>query len=270
MRKRIILLILVCLFLMPTRIVSAEPDIYSIDGVNIPVDIVVNGKILKTPQDAFLDGGTVYVPLRAIAECTGAVVAWNGEQMSASVERNGEIFVYTAGTDAVLYKDTMFVPVRMFCERLGFSVTWDGYYCQVILSDAFTVLSEQQTENAYTNEDILLIAQVLQCECAHSSFEGKLAVANVITNRVASQLFPNTVKEVIYDRRYGSVQFTIAYNGKLNNTPNAECILAAKCSLNGTVVAKDCLFYQAEYVTNSWMDRNRQYAACFAGNKFFY
>ena len=76
--------------------------------------------------------------------------------------------------------------------------------------------------------------------------------------------------EVIYDRRYGSVQFTLAYNGRINNTPTGECILAAKCALAGVVVAKDCLFYQAEKLTGSWMDKNREVAICVGGNKFFY
>ena len=269
LRKTVIILLMLAVFIVPTS-VFASPDIYSIDGVEIPVDVVINGRILKTPVNAFLEGGTVYVPLRAIAESTGAGVLWDSETMSATVTSGEMTSTYTIGVDGYLHEGTTFVPVRKFAESLGFTVSWDGYYFQAILTDDKTYLPDDKVETAYTNEDILLIAQVLQCECAQSSLEGKLAVANVITNRVASPLFPATVREVIYDRRYGSVQFTIAYNGKLNNTPNAECMLAAKCSLDGTVVAKDCLFYQAEYVKGSWMDKNRQVAGCYGGNKFFY
>lgn len=253
--------------------VSAEH--YAIDGVEIPIDVVVNGGIIKTPVDAFLEteNNTTYVPVRAIAEALGATVSWNDETKTATVikdENEVSFSIYDEENTAVLYLDTTFIPVRAVSEKLGCYVTWDDYYYQVWISAPNVTVPIEYIDTSYYNDEILIVAQVLHCECRYSSFDGKIAVANVITNRVASTLFPDNVFDVIYDRRYGSVQFTIAYNGKLNNTPTGECILAAKCALNGTVVAKDCLFYQTEKLTGSWMDKNREVAMCVGGNKFFY
>lgn len=248
---------------------SAEP--FAIDGIEIPIDIVINGTIINTPVNAFLDGGTTYVPVRAISEAMGATVTWDANTRVATVSRYGQNINFAADSGtAVIYKDTLFVPTRTLAESLGYAVTWDDYYCQVNISAPGVYVPAQCVKTEYTNSDILIVAQVLTCECGSAPFNAKIAVGNVICNRAASDLFPDTVTEVIYDKRYGSVQFTIAYNGKLNNTPSRECILAAKCALSGVVIAKDCLFFQAHYVTNSWMDRNRQYAMTLGGNKFFY
>lgn len=253
-------------------VVSAEH--YNIEGFEIPIDVVINGCIIKTPVNSFLEteNDTVYVPIRAISETMGAVVTWTDETKTATVskdENSIDFSIYDEENTAVIYLDTMFIPVRAVSEKLGYEVRWDDYYYQVWISAPDVTVEVERIDTTYANPDILIVAQVLQCECG-PGFEGKIAVANVISNRAKSDLFPDTVQDVIYDRRYGSVQFTIAYNGKLDNTPSKENILAAKCSLDGVIVAPDCLFYQADFVKNSWMDKNRERAVSIGGNTFFY
>ena len=259
-------------FILSSAFVSAEH--YNIEGFEIPIDVVINGSIIKTPVNSFLEteNDTVYVPIRAISETMGAVVSWTDETKTATVSKNEnsiDFSIYDEENTAVIYLDTMFIPVRAVSEKLGYDVRWDDYYYQVWISAPDVNVETERIDTTYANPDILIVAQVLQCECG-PGFEGKIAVANVISNRAKSDLFPDTVQEVIYDRRYGSVQFTIAYNGKLDNTPSKENILAAKCSLDGVIVAPDCLFYQADFVKNSWMDKNRERAVSIGGNTFFY
>lgn len=61
-----------------------------------------------------------------------------------------------------------------------------------------------------TTEDILLAALV-QCEAGNQPYEGQLAVAAVVMNRVRSGAYPNTVSGVIY----ASGQFGPAVTGKV-------------------------------------------------------
>lgn len=63
--------------------------------------------------------------------------------------------------------------------------------------------------NASTT-DVALLAALLQCEAG--SYDGMLAVATVIMNRVASPAYPNTLRAVIYQ----SGQFAPTWNGSLN------------------------------------------------------
>lgn len=58
--------------------------------------------------------------------------------------------------------------------------------------------------------DVALLAAILQCEAG--SYDGMLAVATVIMNRVASPSYPNSLRAVIYQ----SGQFAPTWNGSLN------------------------------------------------------
>jgi len=52
----------------------------------------------------------------------------------------------------------------------------------------------------YTNEDVMILAQIINTECgaAYLSDELSFYVGSVVLNRVMSDRFPNTIKEVAY------------------------------------------------------------------------
>ncbi|HPU62607.1 MAG TPA: cell wall hydrolase [Mobilitalea sp.] len=91
----------------------------------------------------------------------------------------------------------------------------------------------------YTKEDLKLLACLVYAEAGNQSYEGKLAVANVVLNRVKSSKFPDTIKEVIYQPG----QFTVAKNGSLakqlkkyenySSKSQLQAIKAAKAALEG-------------------------------------
>ena len=79
-----------------------------------------------------------------------------------------------------------------------------------------------------------LLAALVQCEAGCESYEGQLAVASVVMNRVRSGAYPNSIHGVIY----ASGQFTPALNGKVNNVYesgriNASCVKAAEEAISG-------------------------------------
>ena len=53
----------------------------------------------------------------------------------------------------------------------------------------------------FGKEEKFLLAQIVEAEARNQGFEGKKAVAEVILNRVESEKFPNTIKEVITQPR---------------------------------------------------------------------
>ena len=63
--------------------------------------------------------------------------------------------------------------------------------------------------------------------------EGKIAVGNVVLNRVNDPRFPNTVYGVVFQRN----QFTPAMTGTINRTPNESSVIAAKLCLEGANTA---------------------------------
>lgn len=89
----------------------------------------------------------------------------------------------------------------------------------------------QYTTDADTT---LLLAALIQCEAGSEIYEGKLAVASVVMNRVRSGAYPNSIHGVIY----ASGQFTPALSGKVNQvyearSMNDECIRAAEEAISG-------------------------------------
>ena len=94
-----------------------------------------------------------------------------------------------------------------------------------------------------STDDAYLLACLVTCEAGNQSYEGQLAVANVVMNRVNSPLFPNSISEVIYQ----SGQFSPAANGRLatvlSSGPTSSCIQAANDAIAGNNNIGNYLFF---------------------------
>ena len=109
-------------------------------------------------------------------------------------------------------------------------------------TQAQTKAPETQAPSA-SSDDAYLLACLVYCEAGNQSYDGQLAVANVVLNRVKSPLFPNTISEVIYQ----SGQFSPASSGSLartlSNGPTDSCIQAANDALAGNNNIGNYLFF---------------------------
>ena len=116
-----------------------------------------------------------------------------------------------------------------------------------------------QSGDQYYNADSLYwLSHIIHAESGNQPLAGKIAVGNVVLNRVNSPLFPNTVYEVVFQRN----QFTPVSNGSIYLEPNAESVIAAKLCLDGANTAGASLYFVNPYVApNSWASRNRPYVA---------
>jgi spore germination cell wall hydrolase CwlJ-like protein len=92
--------------------------------------------------------------------------------------------------------------------------------------------------------DVDLLAAIIECEAGGESYTGKVAVGNVVMNRVKSAVFPNTVLEVIYQNK----QFSPVASGRfaivLARGANAECYQAAQDAMAGAAPVGNCLFFR--------------------------
>lgn len=105
----------------------------------------------------------------------------------------------------------------------------------------------------YTAADLDLLARLVRAEAENQSYRAKVAVAAVVINRVQSSLFPNTLREVIYQRSNGYYQFTPVVNGYINKTATQDCIKAAYDALHGADPTNNALFYFDDSTTNTWL-----------------
>lgn len=116
------------------------------------------------------------------------------------------------------------------------------------------VEEERELPPTYSEEELDLLARLVHAEARGEPLEGKIAVANVVLNRVKSQNFPNTIEQVIYQRVNGRYQFCPVRNGSINQKPTAEAVEAARLALEGKVVVKDALyFYNPRLARCKWI-----------------
>ena len=91
--------------------------------------------------------------------------------------------------------------------------------------------------------NVQLLAAIIECEAGGESYEGKIAVGNVVMNRVASNRYPNTIADVLYQRS----QFTPVTSGRfvlvLSRGANGTCTQAAQDVLNGSRVVGSDIYH---------------------------
>lgn len=103
--------------------------------------------------------------------------------------------------------------------------------------------AEKKTVKAkYSAAELKYLSSIIYCEAGSEPYAGKLAVGIVVVNRKESKKFPNTIKDVIYQKyqfgpaRNGSLAkaLTRYEAGRFTSNDQKECIKAAKAALEGT------------------------------------
>ena len=113
------------------------------------------------------------------------------------------------------------------------------------------------------------MSRVISAESRGEPLLGKLAVGTVVLNRVASEEFPDTIYDVIFDRKWG-VQFAPVANGTIYDDPTEESVLAARLVLDGARAAGDSLYFLAPDLTNNhWIMENQTHVTTIGCHWFY-
>ena len=135
------------------------------------------------------------------------------------------------------------------------------------------ILSETTSEDViddlegycYSDEDLYLLARVIDAEASDiCTDEHKMCTGQVILNRMNSNKYPNTLREVVYDKgQYASVE-----NDRLKEEITKESLDVARRLLNGEKILPDDVVYQAEFpqgkeivktIYNKYLDNTTYY-----------
>ncbi|MCI8589860.1 MAG: copper amine oxidase [Clostridiales bacterium] len=273
MKKIFILILSVCMALaMCVPIFALNADM-----VNISYD----GKILYE-EKPWLVGGATYIPFREFfSKITNSEIRWDAESQTAAAEVNGLIvsakmndayiiangrYLYTGNKNLVL-NGTMYVPVRPVAKAIGANVAWNGSKRLASLQKAGAFIEPGSTY--YNENDVYWLARIIHAESNGELLLGKIAVGNVVLNRVRSSQYPNTIKEVIFDDKFG-IQFSPVANGTIYNTPSAESVIAAKICLDGYSMNTDMLFFlNIKTASSLWIVENCTYVMKIGNHSFY-
>lgn len=135
--------------------------------------------------------------------------------------------------------------------------------------DVFYDTLEETPAAGYSESDLYWLSRIIEAEASGESQKGKIAVGNCVINRTKSTEFPNSIYDVIFDKKHG-VQYQPTANGSIYNTPSEASVQAAKDALNGYSVVENALYFCSTRVApHSWASKNRKYLTTI-GNHVFY
>ena len=246
------------------------------------VDLYKDGKQILKGQVADI-GGTVYVPVQRFADLFGNFktvyteateqVVITGTNLSITVKVGDPYItvnerIFYTGKKVISLGGWIFVPLTSMCKAVNAKVTIrSGYYDAFITSGDPTRV--QWASEYYDSTDLYWLSRIISAEAKGEPFAGQIAVGNVVLNRVRSNQYPNTVKGVIFDTKYGT-QFSPVSSGTIYNTPTASAVRAAKICLEGySLSTKMIYFYNPKIATSSWIGRTRPYIMTIGNHKFY-
>ena len=272
----IVSLLLIGLMMMPMNAFATQKTDYE----QIPLSL--EGKEIISGEALLIDSIT-YVPLRRLSESAkNCTIKYDDRTKTATVKYDGLTITVTTGKRYISVNGryfygigevkningSLYVPIRPLARALHLDVHWNEKTRSVNLTKATWTLKD--AENHYNADELFWLSRIIEAEAGGEILEGKIAVGNVVLNRVASKQYPNTIYGVIFDFKHG-VQFTPAYTGTIYNTPSQESIIAAKMCLEGYEIIPGVLFFfNPRIATSSWISENRPFAARIGLHDFYY
>ena len=250
------------------------------DGRHIipQVNLYINNETVEFT--GYLINETTYVPLRAFyEEIDQGEINWNNgiatiksNEMLLSCQQGSN---YMTANDRIIYHDQpilniesrIYVPIRSIAKAYSLEVEWYGDTKSVYLTGNPKGL--KKGKDFYAEDDLYWLSRIIHAESSGESLLGKIAVGNVIINRKNRNDYPNTIKAVIFDKKYGT-QFTPVDNGTIYNKPNNESILAAKIVLDGYSVNDKIIFFiNPKIASNFWITENRTFVIRIGNHSFY-
>ena len=224
----------------------------------------------------FYCGWTTYVSIRAVAQALrpdadiywaddGACVTAEGLSITAKpddtyIQANGRYLYVPDGVKMVNY--SVMVPIRVIATALDAQLHWEAETGNVYLTGGSGAIAS--ADEFYDEDSLYWLSHIINAESGNQPLNGKIAVGNVVLNRLNNPTFPDTIHGVIYQKN----QFSPARSGSIKKTPNAESVIAAKLCLEGVAVLPTALWFNRNGLS-SWAARNKECIAVIGDHSFF-
>lgn len=117
------------------------------------------------------------------------------------------------------------------------------------------------------DSDEIVLCKIVEAEAGGEGYEGQLLVAEVILNRVQSNLFPNDIRGVVFQKN----QFSPIMDGRYwDITPSASTVQAVREAIDNGVRKENVslLFFQNIHCSG-WINSNRPFAFTYRNHNFY-
>lgn len=206
-----------------------------------------------------------FVPLRIISENLDAKVNWNKNTRTVLIKTNTDSSNETTATNKQPPGNS-----SSNSTKPSTSISSDSSNSSTSSSNSNNSLnSNSSSYTAYDEDAVYWLSRIIEAEASGEPYKGKVAVGEVILNRVKSDDFPNTIWKVIFDDNFG-IQFEPVANGTIYNTPSRESVKAAKEALSGSNYSGNSLYFlNPQTAQSNWITKNRQYCMTIANHDFY-
>ncbi|MCL6588920.1 MAG: LysM peptidoglycan-binding domain-containing protein [Firmicutes bacterium] len=175
----------------------------------------------------------------------------------------------------VQYGDTLY----LIAKRYGTTVTAlkeaNGIYGNEIrpgqtLKIPVSENSGGNYPNPYLSQaDLDLLARLVSAEAGGEPFEGQVAVAATILNRLRDPRYPKTISGIIYQVDAGRYQYSPVLDGRINLPASSSAYRAVQSALSGWDPSNGANgFYNPTKTVNQWV-RSQPVTAVIGNHVFF-
>jgi len=192
--------------------------------------------------------------------------SYNADYMQA----NGR-YIYSPERSLIV-GGRLYLPADVTEKVFGVNVTVFGEPKRAEISDAAPVFLEGGSnyyDIHFNTLDIYWLTQIIYAEAREEPMAGLIGVGNVVLSRVESELYPDTVFDVIFEKE-PTVQFDPVFTGGIHEQADLRSHIAACLCLEGyNTVGESLFFVNPDMGDETWVSQNREFV-CKIGRHDFY
>lgn len=261
----------------PSAEPSAEPEpLFPYERATVYVDGL-------PAAEAYRREGELYLPLGDVCEALGFQESWQGDEEAFTAVVEGAVFTaargdgYMIADGRYLYlpdgwlcaEDKLFLPAGLFGRLLGTACTEENDALYISSSGAKVISGGSGYYDIYFDyDDLYWLAHVIYAEAHGQPLAGMIGVGNVVFNRVATEEFPNSVMDVVYDVEH-VVQFQPVSNGSIKAEPDEEAYIAAYLCLEGFNTVGESLYFVNPDFGSGWFDKSLELVTVIGDHNFY-
>ncbi len=258
MKKKIVLLVLVVMTLSLTAFAHDFPPLMRVNQSFIQGEALIN------------EDGVIYIPARQVADVLGIITEWDEASDTAYfykgekriVIKTDKLYTFIDGQpqgeqpiNIMTVNWATYLPLDFFVNFFAYGVEYNETLRLIDIDAPDVTVSESYLAPApgMTGE-LKYLARIINIEARDASIYKRMAVGNVVLNRVKSANFPDSVYEVVKQRG----QFPPAYYDYFDTfEPDIESYIAAMQAYNGHNNIENCLYFNM--VPFSWKSQEDYY-----------
>ncbi len=209
-------------------------------------------------------------------------IAYEAEEEDVLDESDSEILTEDIGSEESLIQPSVDTVIAYRASELDVAITTEDTQVTEILTKA-PETEEDRSLKTTTEDDVMAglsvrdytaLIRIVEAEATDEDLKGKILIANVVLNRVASGRFPNSIYDVVHQELGGKAQFSPIDDGRyytVRITSSTEQAVAA--ALKGTDYSGGALFFVAKSLASesaaSWFDRNLNFVMTYGVHSFY-